>query len=157
MNKEKPQYFKLLEQSKTINEISFNEIIVGDSDSFTRTVTSQDVLDFATLTEDVNPIHIDEEFAENTMFKGRIAHGMLTAAFISTLLGTILPGKNVIYLSQSCKFIAPVRIGDTLKVVGEVIKKQENKKLLTIQTNIYNQKGKLVLEGIAIVMKNEQS
>lgn len=124
--------------------------------SFTRKVTDQDILHFAALTEDVNPIHIDEEYAATTMFKERIAHGALTASFISTLIGTILPGKNVIYLSQNSKFTAPVRIGDTLKVEGKIIDKRPDKKILTIQTNVYNQKDELVLEGTAVVMKKEQ-
>jgi len=91
------------------------------------------------------------------MFKGRIAHGILTVSFISTLIGTILPGKNVIYLAQNCKFTAPVRIGDTIKVVGKITDKRPDKKILTIETNAYNQNDELVLEGSAVVMKKEQS
>lgn len=90
------------------------------------------------------------------MFKGRIAHGILTVGFISTLIGTILPGKNVIYLSQNCRFTAPVRIGDTIRVVGKVTEKRSDKKIVTIETNVYNQKNEMVLEGSAIVMKKEQ-
>lgn len=90
------------------------------------------------------------------MFKGRIAHGALTVGFISTLLGTILPGKNVIYLSQNCRFTAPVRIGDTIRVVGKVIDKRVDKKIITIETNVYNDRDELVLEGSAVVMKKEQ-
>ncbi len=90
------------------------------------------------------------------MFKGRIAHGALTVGFISTLLGTILPGKNVIYLSQNCRFTAPVRIGDTIRVVGKVIDKRADKKIITIETNVYNDRDELVLEGSAVVMKKEQ-
>lgn len=131
----------------------FAEVEIGEMATYTRRVTNQDILDFATLTDDVNPIHIDREFAAQTMFKERIAHGILTAGFISTLIGTILPGKNVIYLSQNCKFVAPVRINDTIKVVGEVIDKRSDKNILTLQTNIYNQNDQLVLEGNAVVMK----
>lgn len=155
MSNEK-QDVSLLKKSKAVKEIPYAQIQVGDTETFTRKVTNQDVLDFASLTEDVNPIHIDDDFAKGTRFKERIAHGMLTASYISTLLGTILPGKNALYLSQNCKFVAPVRIGDTIKVVGEVINKRDDKKIITVQTNIYNQKDQLVVEGTAVVMKNEQ-
>lgn len=147
---------ELIKRSEKVINRSFEEIEIGDTATFTRKVTNQDILDFATLTGDVNPIHIDEDFASKTMFKGRIAHGILTVGFISTLLGTILPGKNVIYLSQNCKFTAPVRIGDTIKVVGKIIDKRPDKNILTIETNVYNHKDEMVLEGSAIVMKKEQ-
>lgn len=149
----KSQQEKLLEQSKKVIDMPYNQIQIGESAIYMRKVTEQDILDFATLTHDVNPLHIDDEYASKTRFKGRIAHGMLSAGFISTLIGTILPGKNVIYLSQHCKFTAPVRIGDTLKVVGEVIDKRKDKKILTLQTNVYNQEGNMVIEGSAVVMK----
>lgn len=141
--------------SKSVNDRSFSDIEIGETAIYQRKVTNKDILDFATLTEDVNPIHIDEEFAATTVFKERIAHGILTVGFISTLIGTILPGKNVIYLSQNSNFTGPVRIGDELKVIGEVIKKREDKHIITIQTNVYNQYGKLILDGTAVVMKKE--
>ncbi|WP_035192569.1 MaoC family dehydratase [Schinkia azotoformans] len=145
-----------MEKSKNVKERLFAEIEIGDAASFTRRVTNEDLFDFAALTGDVNPIHLDEDYASKTMFKGRIAHGALTVGFISTLLGTILPGKNVIYLSQNCRFTAPVRIGDTIRVVGKVIDKRQDKKILTIETNVYNDRDELVLEGSAVVMKKEQ-
>ena len=92
-----------------------DEITEGMTAIFTRTVTEADILLFAGVSGDTNPVHLDEEFAKGTMFKGRIAHGMLTAGFISTVFGTKLPGPGCIYLSQSLKFKAPVRIGDTVK------------------------------------------
>lgn len=150
------QHAILLEKSKTVIDRSFEEVAIGETATYTRKVTNQDILDFATLTEDVNPIHIDHEFAAHTMFKERIAHGILSVGFISTLIGTILPGKNVIYLSQNCKFVAPVRIDDTIKVVGEVIDKRSDKNILTLRTNVYNQNGQLVLEGKAVVMKKDE-
>src|SRR3569833_2834949 len=82
---------------------------------FSKTVTEADIVLFAGITGDTNPVHLDEEFAKPTMFKGRIAHGMLTAGFISAVFGTKLPGPGCIYLSQSLKFKAPVKIGDTVK------------------------------------------
>ncbi|MBL1704033.1 MaoC family dehydratase, partial [Klebsiella pneumoniae] len=92
---------------------------------------------------------------KTTMFKERIAHGMLVSSFISTILGTKLPGKNTIYLSQNVSFRAPVKIGDTLRVVAEVIKKRDDKKIITLQTNIYNQSGDIVVEGTATILKKE--
>ena len=155
MKGEESQHFILQEKSKQTEDRSFHEVSIGDEASLTRKITNQDILDFATLTGDVNPVHIDEEFAEKSMFKGRVAHGILTVGYISALIGTILPGKNVIYLSQNCKFVAPVRIGDTIKVVGKVTDKRSDKHILTLQTNAYNQDGDTVLEGSAVVMKKE--
>ena len=91
------------------------EIDEGMTAVFSKTVTEADIVLFAGITGDTNPVHLDEEFAKPTLFKGRIAHGMLTAGFISAVFGTKLPGPGCIYLSQSLKFKAPVRIGDTVK------------------------------------------
>jgi 3-hydroxybutyryl-CoA dehydratase len=92
-----------------------DEISEGMTAVFSKTVTNADIVLFAGISGDTNPVHLDEEFAKSTMFKGRIAHGMLTAAFISTVFGTKLPGPGCIYLSQTLKFKAPVRIGDTVR------------------------------------------
>jgi 3-hydroxybutyryl-CoA dehydratase len=91
------------------------EIDEGMTAVFSKTVTEADIVLFAGITGDTNPVHLDEEFAKPTMFKGRIAHGMLTAGFVSTVFGTKLPGPGCIYMSQTLKFKAPVRIGDTVK------------------------------------------
>lgn len=116
-----------ISRSTTVPELRYDEIQVGDQASLTKTITDEDVINFAKLTGDVNPIHILDSFAKTTMFKERIAHGMLVSSFISTILGTKLPGKNTIYLSQNVSFRAPVKIGDTLRVVAEVIKKRDDK------------------------------
>jgi 3-hydroxybutyryl-CoA dehydratase len=92
-----------------------DELSEGMSAIFTKTVTEADIVLFAGISGDTNPVHLDEEFAKTTMFKGRVAHGMLTAGFISAVLGAKLPGPGSIYLSQSLKFKAPVRIGDTVR------------------------------------------
>jgi 3-hydroxybutyryl-CoA dehydratase len=92
-----------------------DEITEGMTAVFSKTVTEADIVLFAGITGDTNPVHLDEDFAKPTMFKGRIAHGMLTAGFVSAVFGTKLPGPGCIYLSQSLKFKAPVRIGDTVK------------------------------------------
>ncbi|SRR5258707_13569416 len=91
-----------------------DEINEGMTAVFAKTVTEADIILFAGISGDTNPVHLDEDFAKTTLFKGRIAHGMLTAGFISTVFGTKLPGPGCIYLSQSLKFKAPVRIGDTV-------------------------------------------
>lgn len=145
----------LLEQSKLVPDIRYDDIAIGDKATFTKSITDDVIQSFATFTGDVNPIHLDKEFASTTMFQQRIAHGMLVASFISTVLGTKLPGKNTIYLSQQVSFKAPVTIGDTISVVAEVIKKRDDKKIITLQTNVYNQHNEIVVEGIAAIMKME--
>ena len=140
------------QEAQTVPELRYDEIQVGDQASLTKTITDEDVINFAKLTGDVNPIHILDSFAKTTMFKERIAHGMLVSSFISTILGTKLPGKNTIYLSQNVSFRAPVKIGDTLRVVAEVIK-NVTIKIITLQTNIYNQSDDIVVEGTATILK----
>jgi len=98
----------------SMNGYYFDEIKLGQSAEFAKTVTEADIAGFAGVSGDFNPVHVNEEYAQTTMFKGRIAHGMLSAAFISTVLGTKLPGPGCIYVSQALKFKAPVRIGDTV-------------------------------------------
>jgi 3-hydroxybutyryl-CoA dehydratase len=91
------------------------ELEVGMTAIHSKTVTEADVVLFAGISGDINPVHLDNDYARDTMFKGRIAHGMLTASFISTVLGTKLPGPGCIYISQNLQFRAPVRIGDTVR------------------------------------------
>jgi 3-hydroxybutyryl-CoA dehydratase len=143
------------ERAKHVVEKSYADIHVGDKAEVVKTIAEEDIVAFAELTGDVNPIHLDEEFAKKTFFKGRIVHGMLTASFISTVLGTQLPGTNTIYLSQNVKFKAPVKIGDTITAIAEVIEKRDDKKLIKLRTNIVNQDQKVVVEGEAMVMKME--
>jgi 3-hydroxybutyryl-CoA dehydratase len=145
----------IYERAKHVVEKSYADIHVGDKAEVVKTIAEEDIVAFAELTGDVNPIHLDEEFAKKTFFQGRIAHGMLTASFISTVLGTQLPGTNTIYLSQNVKFKAPVKIGDTITAVAEVIEKRDDKKLIKLRTNIVNQDQKVVVEGEAMVMKME--
>lgn len=145
----------LIERSKQVVEKLYDEIQIGDRAEVSKEITSEDILDFARLTGDVNPVHIDDEYARKTFFKERIAHGMLTASLISTVLGTQLPGKNTIYLSQNLKFKRPVRIGDIITACAEVIEKKDDKKIIKLKTNLLNQDGKEVVEGEALVMKME--
>ena len=131
---------------KTMDAIS-----LGDAAEFTKTVTETDVYLYAGITGDLNPAHINQTYAEGTFFKGRIAHGMLTAGFISSILGMQLPGPGTIYLSQTLKFLAPVRMGDTITGRAEVVEIIKEKNRLRLQTTCRNQDGTLVLDGEALV------
>ena len=134
-------------KGKTVKEMS-----IGDKASFTKTVTEADVVNYAGVTGDLNPAHINESYAKDTMFKGRIAHGMLGAGFISAVLGTKLPGPGAIYISQKVQFTAPVKIGDTVTATAEVINKDEDKNRVTMKTTCTNQEGKPVIKGEAMLM-----
>lgn len=136
-----------------VRDVSFEEIKVGDTASMSKTVTEFDIYSFAGVTGDFNPVHIDAEFAKTTMFKERIAHGMLSAGFISAVLGTALPGKNAIYLAQELQFKAPVKIGDTVTATVEVLEKIEGKNRVILRTTVTNQKGVLVTDGKATMLK----
>jgi 3-hydroxybutyryl-CoA dehydratase len=131
---------------KTISEIQ-----VGDSAEFSKTVSESDVYLYAGVTGDLNPAHINEAYAENTFFKTRIAHGMLTAGFISAILGMHLPGPGTIYLKQELKFLAPVRIGDTITARAEVTEVTADKNRIRLKTTCTNQDGARVLDGEAMV------
>ena len=130
---------------------TLKEIKLGDKASFTKTLTETDVYLFAGISGDLNPAHINQVASEQTMFKGRIVHGMLCASLISTVLGMYLPGPGTIYAGQELKFLKPVRIGDTITAeaeVEEVIKE----KFLKMKTTCTNQNGEVVIEGYATVM-----
>jgi 3-hydroxybutyryl-CoA dehydratase len=129
----------------------FEDLSVGQSASFGKTVTEADILMFAAVSGDTNPVHINAEIAAGTMFKERIAHGMLSAGLISAVLGTRLPGPGTIYLSQTLKFRAPVRIGDTVTATATVSALDAAKKRATL-TTICTVAGKPVLEGEALVL-----
>ncbi|HOL16624.1 MAG TPA: MaoC family dehydratase [Bacillota bacterium] len=124
---------------------------VGDRASVRRTITEADIVNFAGITGDYNPIHVDEEYAKTTIFGGRIAHGIFSAALISNVLGNKLPGPGCIYLEQTLRFLAPVRIGDTIEAEVEVIEIIEAKRRLRLSTTCKNQDGKIVLNGEALV------
>ncbi|MBS7527414.1 MAG: 3-hydroxybutyryl-CoA dehydratase [Clostridiales bacterium] len=131
---------------------SIDELKVGDKASFTKTITETDVYLYAGISGDLNPAHINQVESEKTMFKGRIAHGMLTASFISTVLGCYLPGPGTIYLGQTLKFKKPVRFGDTITAVAEVISADQEKNRVILKTTCYNQNDEVVIEGEATAM-----
>jgi len=137
---------------QTIRNRTFDEIAVGDSACIERTLTGEDIQLFAILSGDLNPQHLDAEYAASTRFHGVIAHGMWGAALISAVLGTRLPGPGTVYLGQTLKFQAPVRVGDTLSIRVTVTTRDEAKKLLTLACTCTNQHGTAVIEGEATVL-----
>ena len=128
---------------------SIDELKVGDSAKISKTITETDIENFARVTGDFNPIHLDQAYAEKTIFKGRIAHGLLSVGLLSSILGNILPGHGTIYLSQEVRFLAPVRIGDTITARVEVMEILPEKNRVKFKTTCMNQDGKIVVEGIA--------
>lgn len=131
---------------------TFDEVSIGDSASFSKTISESDVYLFAGLTGDLNPAHVDSTWAADGMFKQRIAHGMLTASFVSTVLAMKLPGPGTIYLSQNSQFRAPVFFGDTVTATVECTAKNEERRWLTFKTTVTNQEGKAVVIGEAQVI-----
>lgn len=113
---------------------TIDQIEVGQSESIERTVTQDDIQKFAEVSGDDNPVHLDEEFAKTTMFKGIIAHGMLSAGYISAAIGTKLPGYGCIYVGQSLKFRAPVKVGDTVVTTVTVTEKNTEKSRVKLDT-----------------------
>ena len=130
------------EDFKTIDDIE-----VGDRASFRKTISESDVYLFAGITGDLNPVHIDAEYAKTTPFKQRIAQGVLITGLISTVLGIKLPGPGAIMVSSSVKFTAPVYFGDTVMAEVEVIEKDKDKNRLRLKTVCSNQNGKPVVSG----------
>jgi len=131
---------------------TFDEITIGQTASFSRVIGEQEILLFAAASGDVNPVHLDEEYAAGTLFKERIAHGMLTGAIISAALALELPGPGTIYLGQSLRFRLPVRIGDELTARLQVTEKREDRKFVTLDCSVTNQHGKVVANGTAEVI-----
>lgn len=138
------------------NGLTMQQIQVGDVSTFTKTVTEtvteSDITLFAGFSGDFNPAHINAVAAEQSMFGRRIAHGMLSAGFISTVLGTQLPGPGTIYMAQELRFVKPVFIGDTVTAICTVVERNEEKNRLKLETVVENQNGEKVITGFATVM-----
>ncbi len=128
------------------------KIKIGDKFSNDRVVSDELVRKFAEVSGDYNPIHLDEEIAKTTRFRRRIAHGMLSGAFISAVLGYELTERRIVYLSQSLKFILPVFIGDTVTTTATVIRIRDDKPIITLETICTNQNGEMLVKGEAAVM-----
>jgi len=132
--------------------VSMTDLKIGDSFSTTREITDALIRAFAEISGDHNPIHLDEEFARGTRFGRRIAHGMLSGAFISAVLGQEFRERKIVYLSQTMKFIAPVFIGDTVTTTATVTNIREGRGIVTLETICTNQDGATTLRGESAVM-----
>jgi 3-hydroxybutyryl-CoA dehydratase len=126
-------------------ELAYSDIKIGADASLSRTITEADIVNFAGITGDFNPVHVDAEYAAQSMFGERIAHGMLMAGLIS--------GQNSIYLGQDLRFMAPVKIGDTVTVTVTVTEKRDDKRIIKVRTTVSNQKGEMVVDGNAVIKK----
>lgn len=127
--------------------MKYTEIEVGDTAELIHTITQIDIEKFVDLTGDDNKLHVDEEYASTTSFKKPVVHGMLGASFISTIIGTKLPGDGALWYAQNLEFLRPVRIGDELRITAKVMKKIERTKIIELQTDIYNQHKQKVTTG----------
>ncbi len=140
------------DNSLNMSGYSIQEMYVGQRASVTKTIGEYDINTFAGIIGDFNPLHINSEYAKTTQFGERIAHGMLTASFLSTIVGMCIPGADAIYLSQELKFFLPVKIGDTITATGTVTKIIEEKKIGYLDMSITNQRGEVVVAGEGKVM-----
>ena len=129
------------------SEDSFKKWNIGDSEKLTRVIKEKDLDDFVKLTGDNNPLHMDEKYAENTHLGQRVVHGMLSASFISTVIGTKLPGKGALWISQTLNFLAPARIGDDITVFVLVRGKSESQRVLSLNIEISNQNNIKLVTG----------
>lgn len=136
---------------RALENITYDELDVGDYATFTKTLTEEELVLFAAASGDVNPVSLDPEFASNTTFKERIGHGMWSGSLISAALSTVMPGPGTMHLEQKLKFDQPVRLGDTLTVKMTVCQKHERQRV-TFACEVRNQNNELVLEGESIVV-----
>lgn len=142
--------------SADLHGFYLEDLSVGQTASFAKTVTEADIVLFAGVSGDTNPVHLNQVYAESTQFKGRIAHGMLSAGFISAVLGTKLPGPGAIYMSQSLKFKAPVKIGDTVEAIVTVKEIIAEKKRVILET-LAKVGETVVIEGEAMIMVDRRA
>ncbi len=131
----------------------FDELYIGQEYSKAFQVTEEKGLAFAEVSQDYNLLHLDEEYARSTMFRGKIAHGMLAASFISGVLGNDFPGSGTVYLSQELQFVRPVRYGDEISVIVKIEEMDRETRKIKLSTVCRNQVGKNVVEGYAYIMK----
>lgn len=136
---------------EAMNGFFLEDLEVGQSAMFGRTVTDADIAAFAGVSGDTNPIHLHDGFARTTRFGQRIAHGMLSGSFISTVIGTKLPGPGAVYISQTMNFMAPVMIGDTITAIATVAVIDDKRRRVTLKTQCLNG-DKVVIDGEAVVL-----
>jgi acyl dehydratase len=134
------------------NEYSFEDITIGQKEIFGVVITESMVNEFAKISGDYNPLHIDANYAQTTKFEKRVCHGLLLASFFSQLIGMYLPGKNALYISQTLNFISPCYINDKIIIKGEVFKKSLSTKIITLKTKIFNIMDDCIVDGEAKVL-----
>ena len=132
--------------------LSFDEIQIGEKASFEKIITTEMMENFAQLSGDFNPLHMDEEYAKKTSFGKRVCHGMLLSSLFSQLVGMFLPGKNSLYFSQSLNFQSPCYIDDKVIIEGEVIEKSTALQMITLKTQITNQHGLCIIDGLGKII-----
>mgnify|MGYP001485144830 CR=1 FL=1 len=138
------------------SELTFEEIEIGLTKKFNITITQSMVNDFAKLSGDFNPLHVNEEYAKSTEFQNKVVHGMLLASFLSRMVGMYLPGKHALYASQSLEFQNPCFIGDKIIVSSIITDKSDSTKIIKIKSNIINQKNQTLLHGEGrIIIRND--
>jgi len=135
-----------------LNEYSYDDIFIGQKESFMIKITESMVETFGNFSGDLNPLHMNTEFAESSSFKKRIVHGMLLSTFFSQLVGMHLPGKNALYFSQTLNFRSPCYIDDEIEVIGEVIEKSDSTKIITVTTSILNKSKTCLIDGVAKII-----
>ena len=128
--------------------VKFSELKVGMKGSYTKKITQDDVDKFISICNDINPIHVDDEFTKDTPLKTKIVHGILTSSLISTAVGTKVPGPGSVWLDQNLKFLKPVRINDTITAISEIIVKVEDRQQVIVRTTCVNQNNEVVIEGV---------
>ena len=138
--------------TNSLNEYSYDDIFIGQKESFMIKITESMVQTFSNFSGDLNPLHMDTKFAKSSSFKKRIVHGMLLSTFFSQLVGMHLPGKNALYFSQTLNFRSPCYIDDEIEVVGEVIEKSDSTKIITITTSIFNKSKICLIDGVAKII-----
>ena len=139
-----------------LSELNFNEIEIGDSREFKITITNSMIDEFAKLSGDFNPLHVDEKYAQTTKFGKRVVHGMLLASFLSQMVGMYLPGKHALYSSQTLEFHNPCFVGNEISVTSKVIDKSQSTKIIKIESKVSNEENKLLLYGVGrIVVRND--
>ena len=138
-------------------EYTFDEIMLGVKTKFTVQINESTINEFARISGDCNPLHMDEQYAAKTQFGKRVCHGMLLASFFSRLIGMYMPGKNALYFSQTLNFQTPCFVGDKITIEGKVIDKSQSTRIITIKTTAYNQVGKCLVDGTAKVIVRENT
>ncbi len=139
----------------SISEYTLDDIQIGQVEQFSVKIGESMLNDFAKISGDHNPLHMDQIYAETTRFKNRVCHGMLLASFFSRLIGMHIPGKNSLYFSQTLNFRSPCFVGDEVKIRGEVKEKHLVTRMITLKTTIHNQIGECLVDGVAKVIVRE--